>query len=161
MVNSDLRQAVTTVLAQDIGGTRYLKNCPQQGVLILQIQRLGTAYQGQEVPIEIAVRSEPAADASAVPPPADKGAELAQPIHGTATPITGGDSFNNAPEITSGATYSDTVVTGDSRYFRVPLQWGQRFSYLFTPAGNPQPAISPGRHTSPSKCSTRCESAST
>ena len=51
-------------------------------------------------------------------------------------------------EITSGATSSDTVVTGDSRYFRVPLQWGQRFSYLFTPAGNPQPVISPGAYVS-------------
>src|SRR6478752_9011929 len=144
VVNPDQKHAVTTVVAQDIGGTRYRKNCPQQGVLILQVQRLGMAYLGHEVPIEIAVRSEPAADPSAVPPPAEKGAEPAPPTHGAATPITGGDSFNNAPEISSGATYSDTVVTGDSRYFRVPLQWGQRFSYLITPDGNPHPLAPTG-----------------
>jgi len=148
VVNSDRRQAVTTVIAEDIGGAKYGKNCPQQGVLILQIQRLGTGYQGREAAIEIAIRSEPAADPSTVPPPAEKAEELSAPVHGTATPISGGDSFNNAPEITSGTTYSDTVVTGDLRYFRVPLQWGQRFSYLLTPDGNPQPKLSPGAYAS-------------
>ncbi len=117
--------------------------------MILQIQRRGTAYPGRAAPIELAIRSEPAADASAVPPPADKGgAVLAPPVHGTANPLTGGDSFNNAPEITSGATYSDTIVTGESRYFRIPMQWGQRFSYLLTPDGNPQPELSPGGYAS-------------
>ena len=149
VVNPDRRQAVTTVITEDIGGVKYGKKCPQQGVLILQIQRLGTAYQGREVPIEIAIRSEPAADSSSVPPPAEKAAEeLPVPVHGAATPISGGDSFNNAPEITSGTTYSDTVVTGDLRYFRIPLQWGQRFSYLLTPDGSPQPKLSPGAYAS-------------
>ena len=84
-VHPDQQQSVTTVLAQDIGGPKYGK-CPQEGVLILKIQRLGTAYQGLAAPIEIAIRSEPAADASAVPPPAGKGAELAPPVHGSRRP---------------------------------------------------------------------------
>jgi Ca-activated chloride channel family protein len=117
-------------------------------VLILQIQRLGTAYQGHETPIEIAIRSEPVADASAVPPPADKAADLPTPVHGASSPLAGGDSFNDAPEISSGVTYSDTVVTGESRYFSIPLQWGQRFSYLLTPAGDAQPELIPGSHVS-------------
>ena len=127
MVYPDRRQSVTTVIAEDIGGAKYGKKCPQQGVLILQIQRLGTAYQGRAAPIEIAIRSEPAADASTVPPPADKAAELPAPVHGTATPITGGDSFNNAPEITSGATYSDTIVTGESALLPHPAAMGPTF----------------------------------
>ena len=43
---------------------------------------------------------------------------LPAPVHGPPTALTGGSSFNDAPELTSGTTYADTLVTGESRYYR-------------------------------------------
>ena len=40
-------------------------------------------------------------------------------------PISGGTSFNNAVEITEG-TYSDNIVPGEFRFFKIPVAYGQR-----------------------------------
>ena len=40
-------------------------------------------------------------------------------------PISGGTSFNNAVEITEG-TYSDNIVPGEFRFFKIPVDYGQR-----------------------------------
>jgi len=144
VANRDRNQAVTAVLAREIGGKGYLDDCPQQGALIVKIQRIGTAYVGQELPMEIVVRREPPADDSGVPPPAAEQDGAPAPAHGSPVALAGGNSFNDAPRIASGTTYTDTVVTGDSRYFRIPLQWGQRFTYLLSPTGPAQPALFPG-----------------
>ncbi|GLB65354.1 hypothetical protein NCCP2495_32340 [Dietzia sp. NCCP-2495] len=40
-------------------------------------------------------------------------------------PVAGGNSFANAAEITEGS-FSDAIVPGEFRYYRVPVQWGQR-----------------------------------
>ena len=55
--------------------------------------------------------------------------------------LTGGTGFNDAPRLTSGVTYQDTIATGESRFYRVPQQWGQRFSYLITEVGPAQPPL--------------------
>lgn len=144
VTDPDRNEAVTAVLSREIGGDGYPDACPQQGVLIVEVQRIGTAYVGQELPMEIVVRREPPADASALPPPAAKQDGLAAPTHGTPVPLSGGSSFNDAPQVSSGVTYSDTVVTGENRYFRIPLQWGQRFTYLLTPAAESAPELFPG-----------------
>lgn len=41
------------------------------------------------------------------------------------TPISGGTGFNNAVEITEG-TYSDNIVPGEFRFFKIPVTYGQR-----------------------------------
>jgi Ca-activated chloride channel family protein len=144
VANRDRNEAVTAVLAREIGASGYPKACPQQGALIVKIQRIGTAYVGQELPMEIVVRREPPADGTAVPPPAAKQDGAEAPTHGSPVILVGGSSFNDAPEIASGTTYTDSIVTGENRYFRIPLQWGQRFTYLLTPTGPAQPALFPG-----------------
>lgn len=144
VADGDRNEAVTAVLAREIGGDGWPSACPQQGTLIVRVQRVGQAYAGQELPMEIVVRREPPADASAVPPPAAEQDGLAAPTHGNPVAMAGGNSFNDAPEITSGTTYSDTVVTGENRYFRIPLEWGQRFTYLLTPTGPADPQLYPG-----------------
>ena len=40
-------------------------------------------------------------------------------------PISGGTGFNNAVEITEG-TYSDNIVPGEFRFFKIPVAYGQR-----------------------------------
>ena len=84
---------------------------------------------------------EPPADASALLPQASTGDPLPVPTHGSPAAITGGTGFNDAPRLTGGATYQDTIATGGSRFYRVPLQWGQRLSYLVTEVGPAQPPL--------------------
>ena len=40
-------------------------------------------------------------------------------------PISGGTGFNNAVEITEG-TYSDNIVPGEFRFYKIPVAYGQR-----------------------------------
>ena len=39
--------------------------------------------------------------------------------------ITGGSGFNDAVEITEGS-YSDKIVPGEFRFYKIPVEWGQR-----------------------------------
>ncbi|MET0863234.1 MAG: hypothetical protein ABWZ98_02760, partial [Nakamurella sp.] len=55
-------------------------------------------------------------------------AGLPAPALGSATAVAGGASFNTAPGLTSGS-FSDTLSTGETRYYRIHLDWGQRLSY--------------------------------
>ncbi len=144
-VNKDRPFGSTTVLAGPvIGGSLYpTDKCPATGVLIVEITRTGTAYADTSLPLEIVVRMEPPADSSAVTPAAAPGPVLASPNpdQQKAGAIKGGSSFNDAAQLLSGATYSDSVVTGESRYYQVPLQWGQRLSYTVTEVGPARPAL--------------------
>jgi len=45
----------------------------------------------------------------------------------TGEPIVGGGSFNDAPRLEPG-TYTDTVVSGETNFYRVALQRGQRLA---------------------------------
>jgi len=53
------------------------------------------------------------------------GASAQQASGFTGDPIVGGGSFNDAPRLEPG-TYSDTVVSGETNFYRVALQRGQR-----------------------------------
>ena len=64
VANRDRNEAVTAALTREIGGKNYLRICPREGALILKVQRIGQAYAGQELPMEIVVRREPPADAT-------------------------------------------------------------------------------------------------
>ncbi|GAA2241388.1 hypothetical protein GCM10010232_30540 [Streptomyces amakusaensis] len=44
---------------------------------------------------------------------------------GPATPVTGGSGFNDAHPIGHGV-WSEALNPGDSRFYRVPVEWGQR-----------------------------------
>ena len=44
---------------------------------------------------------------------------------GTAEEIAGGTGFNDATEISEG-TYSDKIVPGEYRFYKIPVTWGQR-----------------------------------
>ena len=44
---------------------------------------------------------------------------------GTPREITGGTGFNDAVEISEG-TYSDNIVPGEFRFYKIPVKWGQR-----------------------------------
>ena len=115
--------------------------CPTDGVAVLEVSRIGQAWADQPLQVEIVVRMEPAADAGGLLPQASEGDPLPMLTHGAPTVLTGGTGFNDAPRLTSGVTYQDTIATGESRFYRVPQQWGQRFSYLVTEVGPAQPPL--------------------
>ena len=142
ILNGDRNQAATGVLdGPTFGDKDAAAACPTEGVAILQVSRIGSAWADKPLQMEIVVRMEPPADATGLLPAASEGDVLASPTHGTPTSVAGGNSFNDAPRLVSGSTYSDTLVTGESRYFRVPVQWGQRMSYLITEVGPAQPPL--------------------
>ena len=142
LVSNERQTPVTTVMRTVIGSSSTA-NCLTGDTAILEVQRYFEAYHDEALPIELVVRVEPPADASAVPPPS-KDALPGLPLLAHASspvPITGGSSFNDAPEVSSGATYSDSITTGENRYYRIPLEWGQRFDYILTEVGPATPKL--------------------
>jgi len=134
-------ETATVVVNGPIFGDPKYGGCPADGVALLTITRIGQGWADRPLPVEIVVRMEPPADASALLPQASAGGPLAAPTHGTPVALTGGSGFNDAPRLASGATYQDTLATGESRFYRIPLQWGQRFSYQVTETGPAEPPI--------------------
>ncbi|WP_395725279.1 VWA domain-containing protein [Nakamurella sp.] len=134
-------QEATGVMAGPTFGTPEAKSCPQSGVAVLRVARIGGAWADRPLPVEIVVRMEPPADTAGLLPQASEGDALPAPVAGPPVTLTGGTSFNDAPRLTSGATYSDTLSTGQTRFYRVPVQWGQRLTYLITEVGPAQPSL--------------------
>lgn len=118
-------------------------SCPTDELAILQVNRTGEAFADVPLEAEIVVRMEPPADTAGLPGPAPAGADLPAPAHTAPTDLAGGRSFAQAPTVFSGATYRDTIATGDSRYYRIPLSWGQRFAYSINEVGPADPALGP------------------
>lgn len=129
--SDDRATIATAVLAATPGQPSWSDRCPTSGVGILEVQRTGSAYTNNPASVEMVVRYEPGADATGLP----KGFEgdqpvLAKPTFTSGGTITPGSSFNDAATLSSGATYQATMTTGQSQYYRIPLKWGQRFTYL-------------------------------
>ena len=66
-ITSERHTPTTAVLSRDLSRPGY-ERCPREGVGIIEVQRRGTAWQQQALPMEIVVRSEPPADSSGVAP---------------------------------------------------------------------------------------------
>ncbi|OFE16390.1 hypothetical protein BA895_18860 [Humibacillus sp. DSM 29435] len=129
-LTSERHSPTTAVLTVDLGRRGLSDRCPSDGLGIIEIERRGTAWQQQALPMEIVVRIEPPADTSGIAPAFTKPEPgLPQPNFGPETAITAGSSFNDAAALKSGLTYTGTIKSGEDQFFRIPLQWGQRFSY--------------------------------
>ena len=138
-----LRPSTTVLSGPTVGGPSYSSRCNTEGVQILKVERFGDLLTDRPMTMEIVVRIEPPADASGVPAAFEGTAPaLATPVHGTPTPISGGSSFNDAADLISGSTYADTLSTGQSRYYKFPVAWGQRFSYTLSQVGTSTPQVS-------------------
>lgn len=99
-----------------------------RGKLYLKVTRVGDAFAAQAVPLELAFRLEPAVTDPGPPAVGELAPQLPPPAAGKPAEIDGGTSFNDAPRLEPG-TYTETVGTGETRYYRVRLGWGQRLSY--------------------------------
>jgi Ca-activated chloride channel family protein len=116
---------VTALISGVVGELKWSKRCPNEGVFIVAVTRDSTSTVPTRVETVVQVEQpvgKPGAFVTTVP------AGLPSPALSPALAVTGGASFNTAPAITTG-TYGDTLSTGETRYYKVHLDWGQRLSY--------------------------------
>ncbi len=114
--------------------------CRSGSPLYLRAERLGEYRYGRPLPVEIQLRAEPSIDSAADSRPASIGSTLTPPTASPASPANGGVGFEDALPMKPGATISDTIVAGETRYYAVPLTWGQRLIYRLLPTGLGTPA---------------------
>ena len=85
----------------------------------------------RELPVEIMVGFAPQVDGADAGPendreiPEGKDKDKVKVPSTTPKPTPGGTSYNNATEITPG-TVSDTLVPGETKFYRMNVDWGQR-----------------------------------
>ncbi|HEU5265259.1 MAG TPA: VWA domain-containing protein [Jatrophihabitans sp.] len=111
-----------------IGGAD--SSCLKAGPALVQVTRRGDAYVEDPLKAELSYRVEPPADAAGLPGPATEQANPGVLVRGPATPIDSGSSYNDAPLLRTGL-YRDSFVSGESRYVKVHLDWGQRLAYSY------------------------------
>ena len=117
-----------------VGEKPWQESCSAGAPVFLQVTRSGDAFETEQLPVELAFRLEPAVADLGPPAATARAAALPAPAAGPARPVEGGPSFNDAPVLAPGS-YTDAITTGETRYFRVPLGWGQRLAYrLSVPA---------------------------
>ena len=118
------------------GGGAWEDTCAPGRPVYVKVERRGDSYGTVQLPVEIAFRIEPAVSSPGPPAVAASSAVLPVPAETPARTVAAGFSFNDAPEIAPG-TYSDAIVPGETRYWRVRLGWGQRLSYRVTVPSQP------------------------
>ncbi|SRR5699024_6670733 len=115
--------AVISVGGQETGG-----ECDGSRWVVAAQVLTGSRGHVEDIELEMSVQFEPL--------PGDESDTWAAGDHGGAAdpapvdtsapqPVVGGNSFNNAAEITEGA-FTDAIVPGEFRYYRLPAEWGQR-----------------------------------
>lgn len=136
--------APTAVLSPgEVGGAGWPTGCPTDGAFSIKIVRTGNADRTQPVRMEIALRMEPHADDAGLPPAAAAQPNVRTGASASSQDAAAGSSYNDAPLITPGS-YRDSVVSGETRYYKVHVPWGQRLAYELTPARLPGRAVGDG-----------------
>lgn len=98
------------------------------------VLRVGSSSVGeQERSLEVLVRTEPAVETtSGLPEAFDQGSGYTDEVQGTepsggVVPVVGGPNFSSAPPTAAGKAYSDTILPGETLFYRVPdVGWGQQ-----------------------------------
>lgn len=117
------------------GDDEWATACAPGEPVYLRVERLGEYRSGTALPVEIEFRAEPPVAAPQAADPGSVGGELDPPQDRAPTPAAGGSDFATAPRIPPGSTVSDTLVAGETRFYAVTVDWGQRLRYRLTPTG--------------------------
>ncbi|MFP3989219.1 hypothetical protein U9R90_17315 [Streptomyces sp. E11-3] len=111
--------------------------CQEAGTYDFVIERKGAADSGGEPwELELTFAEEPPlkSGGEATRAPETWNSAPAEPPVGTARERAGGTSFHTAADLASGV-WKDRVKPGQTRFYRVPVDWGQRLSAEATLAG--------------------------
>jgi Ca-activated chloride channel family protein len=117
-----------------VGDDGWRERCSDGSPVYVRVRRGGNSYQTQQLPVELAFRIEPGITSPG--PPAVTGVlpAVPAPAESATRPVEAGFSFNDAPPLQPGS-YAGSIVSGETRFYRVRLGWGQRLAYrLVVPA---------------------------
>lgn len=103
-----------------------------QGEAFLKVERAGSWAWNKELPVELLFATEPASDTKGLTDayPASLPPVVPAP-GGTASPVTGGASYNTAAELTPGL-FSDSLLGAETKFYKIPVGYGQRLSFKAT-----------------------------
>ncbi|MFJ5675457.1 hypothetical protein [Streptomyces sp. NPDC093097] len=117
--------------------------CQQAGPYYVVVSREGPATSGPEPwPIEIGHFTEPALKGRPSTRPSEgsrSSATPAPPADATAHPVAGGTGFNDAATVGKGV-WKDRLTPGETRFYRVPVDWGQRLNLSAELPNSPAPS---------------------
>lgn len=103
--------------------------CQDAGSYLYTVEWIGsdTGPGSAGWPIELKFMSEPGlgADAQAPPAPVTWSSQAPPAQTGTEKSLTGGTGFNDAPAVGEGV-WRDELSPGESRFYKVPVDWGQQ-----------------------------------
>ncbi|WP_344565278.1 hypothetical protein [Streptomyces axinellae] len=133
-----------TVQASRLIGDQAAESCREKGPYLVRLERKAGGASTGSWPVELSLKREPGLKGS-IPAPVpgtedetdDNNARPAPPS-GTAESAKGGSGFNDARALDSGV-WKDRLRPGETRYYRVPVDWGQRL-YARTEIPNSQAA---------------------
>ncbi|MFG2207145.1 hypothetical protein [Streptomyces sp. NPDC048638] len=112
-----------------VGGDRT--QCQAAGLYYVVVTRKGPETSGPEDwPIELRFVTEPGLKGTAPSAPAEGNWPTRTPpprTDPTTQPATGGTGFNDAASVTGGV-WKDRIRPGETRFYRVPVDWGQRLN---------------------------------
>lgn len=117
--------------------------CLSGGPVTVKVTRSGAAFADEPLKVELAYRVEPAADSTGLPVPATEQKDIRPDIAGASTPTESSSSFNDAALLRPGI-YRDSFVSGESRYVKVQVGWGQRIAYSLAPTKLPGRGLGAG-----------------
>ncbi|WP_322983892.1 hypothetical protein [Streptomyces sp. S584] len=102
--------------------------CQEAGDYLYTVAWAGTkAGGGAKWPIELTYMAEPGLKPGADQPSAPTGwsSKAPSPSGGSPQKVSGGTGFNDAAAVEGGA-WRDDIRPGESRFYRVPVAWGQQ-----------------------------------
>ncbi|MFF3400547.1 hypothetical protein ACFYW6_18725 [Streptomyces sp. NPDC002659] len=101
--------------------------CQSAGDYLLSVEWIGSGDGPDKWPIELKFMAEPGLKEGTVPPaaPSAWSSQAPDTPAGSARSVSGGTGFNDAPAVGEGA-WKDELRPGESRFYKVPLDWGQQ-----------------------------------
>ncbi|WNE97699.1 hypothetical protein PS467_21360 [Streptomyces luomodiensis] len=107
-------------------------SCHQAGRFVATVERQAGSQDHERWPVELRLMVEPpvkdgATGATPEAPEGSSGTSSPEPPDGTAWPKRGGRGFTDAPTLGTGV-WRDEIAPGETHYYRVPVDWGQRLS---------------------------------
>lgn len=130
---------ITAAASAGTAGTEQ-EHC-KAGDTILVAVTVSTAKPpaGTTIPVELSFIGEPAVTNAASLPPTTENLDEVSPLvaapTGPVAKLPGGSTFGDAPVVPPGQV-TDTILPGETLYYRVPVQWGQQLSYRVDLPGN-------------------------
>ncbi|MFD8284218.1 hypothetical protein ACFV47_34340 [Streptomyces solisilvae] len=104
-------------------------SCHQAGRYAVTVERQDGSPDPERWPMELRLMVEPPVKggATGAAPEGSSSTPPPEPPEGTAWPRSGGRGFTDAPTLGTGV-WSDEITPGETHFYRVPVDWGQRLS---------------------------------